>query len=294
LKEYKTSPFIIGTMRIGNWGSNMDKTEIERFIEGCLQLNLIDFDHADIYGSYTTEFDFGAVLRKRPDLRPQIRITTKCGIKLISKNRPEHNIKSYNLTKEYIKSSVENSLICLNTDYLDTLLLHRPDFLFDPNEIAFIFEELIKEGKVRHFGVSNFSVSQFDLLNNIFPLCTNQVEISLLQREAFVSGILDQCQKLKITPTAWSPLGGGAMFNNSRDPSIIEIQTSVAVLTRKYNVAIDQILLAWLRKHPSGIIPVLGSSKLSRIKKAKESLSVNLTHEEWYTLWQAATGNEID
>ena len=230
LEEYKLAPFMIGTMRMGQWGIRMKESEIEEFIEGCIALGLIDFDHADIYGSYTTEADFGAVLRKRPDLRDQMRITTKCGIKLVSENRPEHRIKSYDLTKDHIKQSVENSLLALHTDYIDTLLLHRPDYLLNPHEIAASFTALKKEGKVKYFGVSNFSVSQFDLLQEIFPLCTHQVEISLLHREAFENGILDQCQKWGIRPTAWSPLGGGILMSPSHDNNISEVQTIIAEL----------------------------------------------------------------
>ena len=138
-KEYITSPFMIGTMRLGKWGYNMTSSEIEKFVEGCIENRLVDFDHADIYGSYTTESDFGSVLKIKPDLRNQIRITTKCGIKIVSENRPEQKIKSYDLTKKHIKKSVENSLIALQTEYIDTLLLHRPDFLFDPYDIADAF-----------------------------------------------------------------------------------------------------------------------------------------------------------
>ena len=125
LKDYKTAPFIVGTMRMGQWGRNMNASEIENFIEGCISMDLIDFDHADIYGSYTTEADFGAVLKKRPDLRTQIRITTKCGIKIVSDKRPDHKIKSYDLNKDHIKRSVENSLLAFHTDHIDNLLLHR-------------------------------------------------------------------------------------------------------------------------------------------------------------------------
>jgi predicted oxidoreductase len=293
LREYKTAPFMVGTMRMGQWGRKMNASEIEKFIEGCIALDLIDFDHADIYGSYTTEADFGAVLKKRPDLRTQMRITTKCGIKMVSENRPEHQIKSYDLTKDHIKRSVENSLLALHTDHIDTLLLHRPDYLLDPHEIAAAFTELENEGKVKYFGVSNFSVSQFELLQEIFPLCTHQVEVSLLHREAFENGVLDQCQKWGITPTAWSPLGGGALLKSSEDQDMTEVQKKITTLCEKYDAQPDQVLLAWLRKHPAGIVSVLGTSKLSRIKNAKESLKIHLTHEEWYMLWQAATGTEI-
>ena len=293
LEEYKISPFMIGTMRMGQWGSKMNASEIEKFIEGCIALDLIDFDHADIYGSYTTESDFGAVLKNRPDLRNQMRITTKCGIRIVSENRPEQQIKSYDLTKDHIKRSVENSLLALHTDHIDTLLLHRPDFLLDPQEIAEAFTALEKEGKVKYFGVSNFSLSQCELLQEIFPLCTHQVEISLLHREAFENGVLDQCQKWGITPTAWSPLGGGALLKSSEDQDMAKVQKKITTLCEKHDAQPDQVLLAWLRKHPAGIVPVLGTSKLSRIKNARYSLKINLTHEEWYMLWQAATGTEI-
>lgn len=288
------SPYIIGTMRLGTWGSNLSTADYERFIEGCMELNLIDFDHADIYGHYTTEEDFGKVLKTRKDLRSKMRITTKCGIKLVSENRSEHGLKSYDLSASHIEASVNKSLASLHTDYLDVLLLHRPDYLFDPHEIAEVFTKLKKEGKVLAFGVSNFSPSQFDLLHSLTPLVTNQVEISLLHRNAFEDGTLDQCQKLKVVPSAWSPLGGGQLFKNSTDSKIKGIQKVLAQLAEKHNAASDQILYAWLRKHPAGIIPVLGTSKIERIRAAHQALKIELTHEEWYMLWEAALGREID
>lgn len=292
--KQNVSQFIIGTMRLGDWGSKLSSKEYEEFIEGCLDLDLIDFDHADIYGHYTTETEFGNILKKRPELRKRMRITTKCGIKLISDNRPEHTIKSYDLTEKHIRDSVEISLRELGTDYLDVLLLHRPDYLFDPKKIAAVFAELEKEGKVLSFGVSNFSASQFDLLNNFTPLVTNQIEISLLHRNAFEDGILDQCQKLDIVPCAWSPLGGGSLFKDTKDTLILRIQKVLNKLSKKYSLGQDQILYLWLKKHPAGIIPVLGTSKIERIGSAKKALESNLTHEEWYMLWEAALGKEID
>jgi predicted oxidoreductase len=288
-----TSPYIIGTMRIGAWGSQMSTSDMEEFIEECLAIGFSDFDHADIYGHYTTASDFGKVLKLRPELRAEMKIIDKCGIKLISDNRPQNTIKSYDLTKIHIKHSVEQSLKNLNTEYIDTLLLHRPDYLMNVDEIAEIFMELKNEGKVNYFGVSNFSVSQFELLNAATPLTTNQVEISILQRDVFENGILDQCQKLKITPLAWSPLGGGELFKVNPDKKIAEIKLIANKLAKKYHVEMDQILYAWIRKHPSKIIPVLGTSKISRIKAAYESLNVDISNEEWYMLWQAAIGNEV-
>ena len=288
------SPFIIGTMRLGTWGSQLSTTEYEKFIEGCLELGLVDFDHADIYGHYTTEEDFGNVLKSRKDLRDKMRITTKCGIKLISENRPNHKIKSYDLSAKHILESVDLSLSNLKTDYIDVLLLHRPDYLFNPYEIAEAFATLKKEGKVLGFGVSNFTPSQFDLLYSLTPLVTNQVEISILHRNAFEDGTLDQCQKLKVIPTAWSPLGGGSLFGKTSTPEIEAIKKVLDSLVKKYNAAHDLLLFAWRRQHPSGIVPVLGTSKLERINTAHQALSIDLTHEEWYMLWEAALGREID
>ena len=287
------SPLIIGTMRLGAWGAKLTTQELEYFIDQCLDLGLNDFDHADIYGHYTEEGNFGKVLKRRPELRQKMQITTKCGIKLVCKERPDHKIKSYNLTKNYIIKCAENSLQELNTDYLDLLLLHRPDHLMDPHEIAAAFNKLAEEGKVRHFGVSNFTPSQFDLLNSFTCLVNNQIEISLLHLNAFTDGTLDQCHKEKITPTAWSPFGGGEIFSPSKKEKITRIQKVANELGKKYNAGMDQILLAWLKKHPAGIIPVVGTSKIERIKSALKYMKINLTHEEWYELWQASTGEEV-
>ncbi len=293
ISKTNISPYVIGTMRLGKWGSNLSTKEYEKFIESCLELNLIDFDHADIYGDYTTESEFGNVLKYRSDLRQKLRIITKCGIKMNTDNRPDHKIKSYDLSKRHIKNSVEASLNNLHTEHIDLLLLHRPDYLMDPSEIAEAFTELKREGKVGEFGVSNFSVSQFDLLNSFTPLVTNQIEISISQRKAFDDGALVQCLKLGIIPTAWSPLGGGLLFRESKDASTKRIQQTLVALGKKYNLTADQVLYVWLKKHPAGIIPVLGTSKISRVKAASNALNVTLSHEEWYMLLEAAVGEEI-
>lgn len=287
------SPLIIGTMRLGNWGVKMNTKELEYFIDACLDLGLNDFDHADIYGHYTEEGKFGQVLKRRSDLRKKIQITTKSGIKLICPERPSHKIKSYNSTKKHIIASAENSLKELNTDYLDVLLIHRPDYLMDPTEIAAAFNELAQKGMVRHFGVSNFSASQMEMLSSFTCLVNNQVEISLLKLDAFTDGTLDKCWQHKIIPTAWSPLGGGTIFKKNKNPQLLRINAVANILMKKYKASLDQILLAFLMKHPVGIVPVLGTSKLERIKSALKATKIKLTHEEWCMLWQASTGEEV-
>lgn len=280
-------------MRLGVWGAKMNTKELEAFVEECLSLGLKDFDHADIYGHYTTEEDFGKLLKLRPDLRTQIQITTKCGIRMESENRPKNAIKSYDSSKDYIIKSAENSLKFLETDYLDVLLIHRPDYLMDPHEIADAFQHLKGEGKVKHFGVSNFTKDQFDLLNGLTPLVTNQIEVSITHLNAFEDGTLLQCQKNNIVPTAWSPLGGGAVFGKSDDEKIQRIQKTGNELAEKYGVALDELLMAWVLKHPSGIIPVIGTSKVKRVKSALNATKINLSKEDWYRLWKASTGEEI-
>lgn len=287
------SPIIVGAMRLGLWGANFNTTQLQQFIEGCLSMQLTSFDHADIYGDYTTESDFGKVFQQQPTLRQQLQIITKCGIRRVCANRPQHRTKTYDSSPEHIITSVENSLKALHTDYIDVLLLHRPDFLMNPSEIAKAFEDLKASGKVLAFGVSNFSPSQFDLLNSYTPLISNQIEVSITQRNAFTDGTLDQCLKHQIRPMAWSPLAGGALFGNNQTPSVQRIKKAALSIQQKYNASLDQILLAWLLKHPSGILPVTGTTQLSRIKAAKEALPISLTNSEWYDLWQAATGETV-
>ncbi len=287
------SAVIVGTMRLGVWGVKMNTNELERFIDECVEMGATDFDHADIYGFYTEEEEFGAVLKRRKDLRSKIKNTTKCGIKLICDNRSDHKIKSYDSSKKHILSSAEQSLKYLGVEALDILLLHRPDYLMDPHAVAEAFEELKSKGKVKQFGVSNFSPSQFDLLHSFTPLVTNQVEISVLHRNAFQDGTLDQCIKKGIQPSAWSPFGGGALFSSSEDENILAIKKVVNELAEKHECKFDQLLMAWLKKHPSDIVPVLGTTKASRIQDAINSKSIKLSQEEWYEIWQAAIGTEV-
>lgn len=287
------SPLIIGTMRLGEWGIKMKTSEYERFIDQCLDLDLFTFDHADIYGSYTTEAEFGTVLSRRKDLRPKIQLISKCGIKMKSPNRPNHSCKSYDSSPDHIKMSVDKSLKNLNTDYLDVLLLHRPDYLMNPKAISETFQKLKEQGKVRHFGVSNFSKSQVELLSSFTEITTNQVEISLTHKEAFNNGILDQCLQKGIKATAWSPLGPDIMFSQEENTQKKRISDASLILCNKYNCSLDQLLIAWLKKHPADIIPVVGTTKIARIKAAKEALHIQISNEDWYKLYQASTGEII-
>ncbi|WP_373708886.1 aldo/keto reductase family oxidoreductase [Kaistella sp.] len=283
------SPIIIGTMRWGVWGVNHSIRAVQNLIEVSCKENLTTFDHADIYGDYTTEKLFGDAFSKMDLKREDVQFISKCGIEMpcINKN---FSVKSYNYSKDYILKSVEKSLENLQTDYLDLLLLHRPSPLMNSVEIAESFEILREQKKVLHFGVSNFSPSQFDLINDTFPIITNQVEISLNQTAAFYDGTLDQLMLKKLQPMAWSVMGN---YFTEKSEENKRIKRVLKILCEKYNAEENQILLAFILKHPSGILPVIGTSRPENIIKLKESLKIKLEHEDWFKLLEAKNGYEI-
>ena len=283
------SPIIIGTMRWGVWGADHSVKSVQKLIEVSYNHKLTTFDHADIYGDYTTEKLFGEAFSKMDIKREDVQFISKCGIEMpcINKN---FTVKSYNYSKDHILNSVDKSLENLQTDYLDVLLLHRPSPLMNPVEIAESFEILRENKKVLDFGVSNFSPSQFDLINDVFPIITNQVEISLNHTDAFYDGTLDQMMLKKLQPMAWSVMGDYFTVKSEKNERIKKVLEN---LCQKYNAEENQILLAFILKHPAGILPVIGTSRLENIVKFKQSLSIELEHEDWFTLLQANNGNEI-
>jgi predicted oxidoreductase len=288
------SNVIAGTMKWGAWGAKFTTASFEQMIKDCIAVGVTTFDHADIYGDYTTEEDFGKVLQNQPSLRQHMQIITKCGIQMVSINRPHHKIKSYDTSYEHIVESVEQSLKNLSTDYIDCLLIHRPDPLFNADEVAKAFEQLKQQGKVLEFGVSNFRKWQVDLLRSRFPVSVNQFECSLLHLEPFGDGTLDQCQQHKIVPMAWSPMGGGNLFvideEDERNKRILAVAN---ILAEKYATGADVILICWLMTHPAGILPVMGTSKIERIHSAVAATLLKLEREEWFMLWRASTGREV-
>ncbi len=287
------SRLALGVWRMAQW--DMSCTQILDFIQTCLELGITTFDHADIYGDYTCEQLFGDALAKMPSLRSQMQLVTKCGIKLVSKNRPAHTLKHYDTRAVHILSSVENSLQQLRTDYIDLLLIHRPDPLMDADEVATAFNQLRQSGKVLHFGVSNFLPNHFNLLASRldFPLVTNQIEISVQHLAAFQDGTLDQCQQLRIAPMAWSPLGGGRLFTGKDEQSIRLREALTSVAHQLSEATLDQVAFAWLLAHPAKIMPILGTQKIERIKSAILSEALQLSLEQWFAIWTASTGEAV-
>jgi len=282
---------IVGCMRWGVWGENFTTKQYEQIIHQCLAIGLNAFDHADIYGHYTTEADFGHVLKDNSSLRNQIIIITKCGINMLTPNRPHHAIKSYDTSAAHIIKSVEQSLQNFHTDYIDTLLIHRPDILIDVEEVASTITTLKNAGKIKSFGVSNFTTSQVALLHKYIPVEHHQVEISVTNLNAFDNGVLDQCQLENIEAQSWSPMGNGIFTEHTAQHT--RILSEAESLSKTYECSVNQILLAFLYAHPSQIVPVIGTTKFERIKEASKAMEIELTREDFYKLWTASTGKEV-
>ncbi len=283
---------IAGCMRWGKWGANYSTAEYRKMIDACLQHGITSFDHADIYGDYTTEEEFGNALKQAPALRLQMQLISKCGIQMLNENRPHHQIKSYNTSAKHIIQSTERSLKNFGTDYLDILFIHRPDPLLNPTEVAEAITILKEQGKIKQFGVSNFLPHQTEALRKYISIDYNQVEISIIHLTSFIDGTLDNCLQHKIIPMAWSPLGGG-MFTDESHPRFRSITATAFELAEKYHTGVNQILIAFLLMHPSGIIPVVGTTKVDRLLQAKEANNIHLSREDWFKLWIASTGEDV-
>ncbi len=283
---------VAGCMRWGKWGAGFSTPEYRQMIEACLENGITAFDHADIYGDYTTEAEFGAALKEAPSLRAHLRIISKCGIQMLSDNRPAHQVKSYNTSAQHMISSVEQSLEHFGTDHLDLLLIHRPDPLMNPVEVAGAVEILKQQGKILQFGVSNFHPHQVETLLKYTRVEYNQLEISILHLPPFTNGMLDHCMQYQIVPMAWAPLGGG-ILNDDSHPRFRSIISTATLLAEKYETGVNEILLAWLHRHPSGILPVIGTTKIERLIQAKNATGIILEREDWFKLLTASTGEEV-
>ncbi|PLR79657.1 oxidoreductase [Bacillus canaveralius] len=292
-EDLSFSRIVHGLWRLAEW--NLSKEETLKLAEQCLELGITTFDHADIYGNYSCERLFGEALALKPSLRDSMQLVTKCGIKLRSSKRPEHTIKHYDTGKEHIIASVHQSMENLQTDYIDVLLIHRPDPFMDPHETAEAFYQLKQQGKVRHFGVSNFTPAQFNMLSSYldFPLVTNQVEISAVHLDTFADGTIEHCLEHRIAPMAWSPLAGGRIFSAEDDRALRVRQALQEVGEELGEDSLDKLLYAWLINHPARIIPLAGSGKIDRIRQAAEAVEIKLTRQQWFKIYTASLGKDV-
>lgn len=287
------SRIVHGYWRLQDW--DLSTQELEELINESIALGITTLDHADIYGDYDCEAIFGKALNNNHKLREQLQLVSKCGIKLLSDKFPNRKVKHYDYNYDYIVNSAENSLKNLRTEYLDVLLLHRPSPLLDPQEVAKAFTHLKQAGKVRYFGVSNFTSQQYSTLESYLeePLVTNQIEISAACLEHVNNGNLDFLLEKRVHPMAWSPLAGGKLFNAQSEQYkyLLEVLTQVG---EEHGIAdVTVVLYAWLLKHPAGIIPIVGSGKLNRIKSAVNALELELSNQQWFAILEASLGNEV-
>ncbi|MCD0470132.1 aldo/keto reductase family oxidoreductase [Flavobacterium sp. JAS] len=284
------SPIISGTMNWGVWDKNLTLKEMENMIQICIENKITTFDHADIYGAYTTEADFGKAFHASKIAREKLQLITKCGIQMIAENRSENKIKHYDYSKEYIIWSVEESLKKLKTDYVDVFLLHRPSPLMQADEIAEAVEKLKSEGKIIDFGLSNFTSSQTELIRQKTEVSYNQVQFSATHFEAMTDGSLDYMQTHGIRPLSWNPLG--TVFREDTKKTR-RLKKLFAELVQKYGFGSDTLLLAWILKHPAGVIPIAGTVNIARIQSLMKAVELEMEKEDWFAIWTESMGDDV-
>lgn len=283
------SKIIAGTMTWGVWGKNYNSSQMSSLIEDAVSSGISTFDHADIYGGYTTEASFGVAFKQSKIERSAVQFISKCGIQYPSDARPLE-VKHYDFSADHIIWSTEKSLKNLNTEYLDVLLLHRPSPLMDPQEIAKAFEKLKNQEKVKSFGVSNFTSAQISLLSTENLIEWNQIECSLTKSKAMFDGTTNHMMERQIGTMAWSPLG--SYFKDKNDQNE-RLKPLVNKMCAKYSATEDQILLAWLLQHPAKIHPVVGTTQKTRLKDAMDALAIKLTLKDWFLLLEASWGHKV-
>lgn len=276
----------LGTMRLLDWG--LDASGLAAFLAKAADQGVAVLDTADIYGGGAVEPVLGAAFRVMPGLRERFRIVGKCGIRLVSEGSPRVAVKHYDTSRAHVRAAVEGSLRALGTDRLDLLLLHRPDPLLDASELAATLEELVAEGKVLALGLSNFLPRQADLLASrlSMPLAAHQLEASLWHPGPLLDGTLDHAQARRMRVMAWSPLGGG------REPSRA-LSAALSVSGAALGLSPAQVALAWLARHPAGILPVVGTGRIDRLRDAVAAMAYVLEREAWFGLLEAATGRPV-
>jgi predicted oxidoreductase len=289
----EVSRMVSGFWRLDEWG--LSDQELLTWLKESLEIGITTFDHADNYGDYTNETRFGSALKLEPSLREKMELVSMCNIMLLSRKFPDRTVKHYNTSYEHIIQSAENSLKNLNTDYLDLMLINRPDPLMNVDEAAAAFAELVKSGKVRAVGVSNFSTTQFELLQSRLdiPLVTNQLECSVMDMFPMHNGVFDQCQMLGIAPMVWSPLAGGVIFRPDTERERMLHNRLMAVGEEMGGLEIDTVAISWLIRHPVRMIPMLGTRNIERLKSAVKGLTTEMTRQQWFRIWEASMGHEV-
>ena len=291
LGSVEVSRIVYGMWRLAD-DPDRSPAHVQGKVEACLEQGVTTFDQADIYGDYESEGVFGECLRASPGLRDRMEIVTKCDIMLTSDKAPDRRVKHYDTSPAHLRASVETSLSRMGIDAIDVLLLHRPDPLMDHHATGETLDALVAEGKVREVGVSNFRPHDWTLLSSAMsrPLVTNQIEVSLMATGPFADGQLAFLQERGVRPMAWSPLAGGALVSG---PEGGALRTAMACVAKAHGVDLAAVAVAFLLRHPSGILPVMGTNAPGRIASFKDALAVDLDRETWFELYAAALGHEV-
>lgn len=276
----------LGTMRLLE--REAGPGPLASFLAAAADAGVAVLDSADIYGRGAVEPALGGAFRAAPGLRERFRIVGKCGIRLVSGGPGAARVKHYDTSRAHVRGAVEGSLRALGTDRLDLLLIHRPDPLSDMDELGGTLAALVGEGKVRAVGVSNFLPAQADLLAARLPvpLAAHQLEASLWHPEPLLDGTVDHAQLRRLRVMAWAPLGGG------REPAA-PLADALSRLGARVGLSPAQVALAWLARHPAGILPVVGTGRIERVREAVAAVGVDLDREAWFDLLEAATGRPV-
>lgn len=277
----KVSEAVYGFWR---WTNNGDQTitQMEKIVNLCLELGVNTFDHADIYGHFSIEEYFGKLIKSKGVKREDIVLFSKCGVRKSNKG-----YTYFDNSEKYILESVDNSLKRLGTDYLDIFLLNQLDMISNPEETAQTLRELVNIGKIKHIGVSNFSVFQHQLLESYLrkPIVTNHIELNLVNTTAIEDGRLDFIKQRFSKPLAWAPLAGGKILDGTDFKSAI-LKEKLAEVGQKYGANIEQTAVAWLIQ--LGTLPIIGSLSEQRIRNAVSATEIKLNHEDWYEIYNVA------
>ena len=287
------SRLIYGMWRIGD-DDNTTAAHVEKKIQLCLDQGITTFDQADIYGGYTAEAILGAALKKNPSLRQRMEIVTKCDIVAPVGRYSDRKVKYYDTTRAHIEASVNQSLKDMQIDSIDLLLIHRPDPLMDHNETGEALDDLVKSGKVRSVGVSNFKFWDWNLLQSAMTneLVTNQIEVNLNTHHALTDGSIAFLQERGIKPMAWSPLAGGSLVDEN-NAELTGVRKALKKMATEQGVGVDAVAVSWLLKHPATILPILGTNNLQRIATLSDALKVEMSREDWFVLYESALGCEV-
>lgn len=285
------SKVVAGVIRWGSWGAKLSSSKMAALINACAEYGVTTFDHADIYGNYTTEREFGDALILSGVPRDKVQLITKCGIIKPCAEKPGFHISHYNTSKRHIIESVEQSLENLNTEYIDMLMINRPSPIMNYEEMGEAFQMLKEAGKVREFGVVNFTPDQIRALSAFYPIKANQVEVSMTHLGPLFDGTIDTCAAFKMTPMSWSPLGGGSIYTHTKAGK--KLETRLQNHANKYGWTLSDMALLFLMHHPAGILPVVNYSKQDKIKETVDLLDVVLSNEQWFEILITVKGGEL-